>query len=111
LAKHSHHFHAKFEVEYQQQRDHLLQIRLWVQHRNNFQNMRRYRERRGRFLLKVKNVCEEVGIKFELPVQRVMSFNGGEMDTGKTGSESPCRIPSVLEMPSPSNLTRRRAIT
>ena len=72
LLRRSAHYHRKFEVEYKDvENSNRMVIRVWIQHRSNFQNMRRYRERRGKFLLFLKKVCEELHIDYELPTQRI----------------------------------------
>lgn len=76
LQKASEHFHEKFEVEYQElENSNRMILRVWVQHRNNFQNIKRYRKRHGRLLLRIKKICEQLDIEYELPVQRVVHEN------------------------------------
>ena len=73
LRRRSTHFYEKFEVEYVEiENSNRLLMRIWVQHRGNFQNMRKYRERRGRLILRLKRLCEELEIEYELPGQRIV---------------------------------------
>lgn len=72
LRKHSSQYHPKYELEYRElENTNRIVLRIWVQHRSNFQNMRRYRERRTRVLLFLKRVCEELCITYEFPPQHV----------------------------------------
>lgn len=76
IEKRSTHFYPKFEVEYKDvENSNRMVIRLRVQHRNNFANMRRFRERRSRLVLKIKKLCEELGIQYDLPPQAAGSMN------------------------------------
>ncbi|KAI3649862.1 hypothetical protein MP228_005494 [Amoeboaphelidium protococcarum] len=72
LDKNPSHFYKKFEIEYREvENTNRLLMRLWVQHRSNFQNVRRYRERHGRLILRIKRACQNLGIDYELPAQTV----------------------------------------
>jgi small-conductance mechanosensitive channel len=78
IARRSAHFYRKFEVEYKEvENTNRMVVRVWVQHRNNFANMRRYRERRGRLVLRIKRICEDLNIEYVLPPQQLVSdFRG-----------------------------------
>jgi small-conductance mechanosensitive channel len=90
IHRHSSHYYRKFEVEYREiENTNRMGIRVWVQHRNNFQNVRRMRERRGRLVLRLKKICEELGIEYELPVQRVVHEGLTLQDKPGTGGIIP----------------------
>lgn len=73
IQKQSAHFYRKFEVEYREiENTNRLSLHIWAQHRSNFQNMRRMRERRGRLVLRLKKICQELGVEYEMPAQRVI---------------------------------------
>jgi hypothetical protein len=73
LQRHSAAFFPKFEIEYRElENTNRLVLRIWIQHRTNFQNMRRYRERRSRIILFLKRTCEELDIAYQLPPQEIV---------------------------------------
>jgi small-conductance mechanosensitive channel len=101
MSKHTYHYHPKFEVEYQDlENSNRMNIRIWVTHRSNFQNMKRYRERRGRLILFIKKACENLGIEYELPAQRVISDTYG---WDVTGSYQPGEN-TVFDLPQTSDV-------
>ncbi|EPZ34705.1 hypothetical protein ROZALSC1DRAFT_29597 [Rozella allomycis CSF55] len=67
LKYQSMHFYRSYEMEIKevQGREKML-LRLWIQHRSNFQNMKRFRERRTLAIMNVKAIFEDLQILYKV---------------------------------------------
>lgn len=79
LNSHSRDFYTKFEVEYKKVEEcNRMTVRLWIQHRSNFSNRKKFRERRSRILLRVKKILEKLEISYETLPQNVYVYSENE---------------------------------
>jgi small-conductance mechanosensitive channel len=72
LADQTQDFHSNFEVFYKSCEDgNKLCMNVWIQHRDNFHNMKRFRERRSLALLNIKRMLEALEIEYSLPITKI----------------------------------------